>query len=97
MVAAPGPTAVSSELPLPGKPYVRDSARATPGCFFARPKSRILIRRLPRPASTTNRLAGLMSRWMIPLACAAAKADAACWLNKITSSLVNPFPPAFAR
>ena len=26
-----------------------------------------------------------MSRWMIPVACAAAKADAACWLNEITS------------
>ena len=38
MVAAPGPTAVSSELPLPGKPYVRDSATATPGCFFAKPE-----------------------------------------------------------
>ena len=29
-------------------------------------------------APTTNRFAGLMSRWMMPLACAAAKAAAAC-------------------
>ena len=36
MVAAPGPTAVSSELPLPGGSKVRDSIPDSPGCVEAR-------------------------------------------------------------
>ena len=65
-----------------------------PACFLARPKSRILICCFPRRASTTNRLAGLISRWMMPLAWAAARAAAACWAKATTSSARRPFPPA---
>ncbi len=34
-----------------------------------------------------------MSRWMMPLACAAASAAAACWLKEITSSGPSPCRP----
>ena len=60
-------------------------ARLRAPCFLARPKSRILSCLRSRPLSTTNRLAGLISRCTMPLAWAAARALAACWPRVSTS------------
>ena len=60
-------------------------ARLRAPCFLARPKSRILSCLRSRPLSTTKRLAGLISRCTMPLACAAARALAACWPRVSTS------------
>ncbi len=53
----------------------------------ASPKSRILI----RPSLVMNRLSGLISRWIIPLACAAPR-PAAIWRAKSTARATGSFP-----
>jgi hypothetical protein len=52
------------------------------GVILANPKSSILA--CPRPV--TNRLAGLMSRWMMPSLCAASSASAISMPSESTVS-----------
>ena len=56
----------------------RPSLKLT-SCMRARPKSSTLR----RPSVVTKRLAGLMSRWMMPCSCAAARQSSTCsaWLS----------------
>ena len=64
-------------------------ARPTPfGTSFARPKSRTFA----CPRLVTKIFAGLISRWIIPWACAASKASAICVPSFRISSRRSAFP-----
>ena len=58
------------------------------GVTFASPKSRILA----CPRSVTKMLAGLMSRWTMPLACAASSASAISMAKSSTASISSGVP-----
>ena len=71
---------------------VSSSETIGPACLrrpstLARPKSRIFT----WPRALTKRLAGLMSRWTIPLACADSSASA-IWIPSSSSSGTSSVP-----
>ena len=75
---------VAAASPLPSGD---EDIAATAGDNFARPKSRIFAWPVP-PHGITKMLAGLMSRWMMPAACAASSASA-IWMASSSNILTG--------